>query len=69
MTARRIVIPWPVVRRTAAEGCNSKALAMNPEMLFFDEPTSALDPEITAGILKVLRQLADVKDDNDYCYT
>ena len=34
---------------------------MNPEMLFFDEPTSALDPEITAGILKVLRQLADEK--------
>ena len=36
----------------------ARALAMNPEMLFFDEPTSALDPEITAGILKVLRQLA-----------
>ena len=34
---------------------------MNPEMLFFDEPTSALDPEITAGILKVLRQLANEK--------
>lgn len=37
----------------------ARALAMNPEILFFDEPTSALDPEITAGILKVLRQLAD----------
>ncbi len=39
----------------------ARALAMNPEILFFDEPTSALDPEITAGILKVLRQLADEK--------
>ena len=39
----------------------ARALAMNPEMLFFDEPTSALDPEITAGILKVLRQLANEK--------
>ena len=37
----------------------ARALAMKPEILFFDEPTSALDPEITAGILKVLRQLAD----------
>ena len=37
----------------------ARALSMNPEILFFDEPTSALDPEITAGILKVLRQLAD----------
>ena len=37
----------------------ARALAIKPEILFFDEPTSDLDPEITAGILKVLRQLAD----------
>ena len=34
---------------------------MNPQILFFDEPTSALDPEITAGILKILRSLAEEK--------
>ncbi len=39
----------------------ARALAMKPKMLFFDEPTSALDPEITAGILKVLRRLAEEK--------
>lgn len=37
----------------------ARALAMNPDILFFDEPTSALDPELTAGILKVIRQLAE----------
>ena len=37
----------------------ARALAMNPKIIFFDEPTSALDPEITAGILRVLRQLAE----------
>jgi polar amino acid transport system ATP-binding protein len=36
----------------------ARALALNPEILFFDEPTSALDPELTGEILKVIRQLA-----------
>ena len=37
----------------------ARALALNPEMLFFDEPTSALDPELTGEILKVIRSLAE----------
>ncbi len=37
----------------------ARALALRPEILFLDEPTSALDPELTADVLKVLRQLAD----------
>ena len=36
----------------------ARALAMNPEVVFFDEPTSALDPELTAEVLKVIKGLA-----------
>lgn len=36
----------------------ARALAMKPDIIFFDEPTSALDPELTAEILKVIKQLA-----------
>jgi len=36
----------------------ARALAMNPQILFFDEPTSALDPELTGEILKVIKDLA-----------
>lgn len=39
----------------------ARALAMKPKMIFFDEPTSALDPELTAEILKVLKDLATEK--------
>ena len=39
----------------------ARALAMNPQILFFDEPTSALDPELTGEILKTIRQLAEDK--------
>jgi polar amino acid transport system ATP-binding protein len=36
----------------------ARALAMNPEILFFDEPTSALDPELVGDVLKVMTELA-----------
>lgn len=36
----------------------ARALAMNPDILFFDEPTSALDPELTGDILRVIKGLA-----------
>ncbi len=36
----------------------ARALAMNPEVLYFDEPTSALDPELTAEVLRVIKALA-----------
>lgn len=36
-----------------------RALALEPQILFFDEPTSALDPELTGEVLKVIRKLAE----------
>ena len=36
----------------------ARAMALDPEVLFFDEPTSALDPELTGEILNVIRALA-----------
>ncbi len=36
----------------------ARALAMNPQIVYFDEPTSALDPELTSEVLKVIKGLA-----------
>ena len=35
-----------------------RALALGPDVLLFDEPTSALDPELTAEVLRVIKDLA-----------
>ena len=37
----------------------ARALALDPEILFFDEPTSALDPELTGEVLRTMRELAE----------
>lgn len=36
----------------------ARALALEPEILFFDEPTSALDPEMVQEVLDVMIELA-----------
>ena len=36
----------------------ARAIAADPEVIFFDEPTSALDPELIGGVLAVMKQLA-----------
>ena len=36
----------------------ARALALKPDILCFDEPTSALDPELTAEVLRVIKDLA-----------
>lgn len=36
----------------------ARAIATEPEIIFFDEPTSALDPELIGEVLAVMKQLA-----------
>ena len=36
----------------------ARSLCMNPDIMLFDEPTSALDPELTAEVLRVIKDLA-----------
>ena len=36
----------------------ARAIATDPEVIFFDEPTSALDPELIGEVLAVMKKLA-----------
>jgi len=36
----------------------ARALAVNPDVIFFDEPTSALDPELVGEVLGTMKELA-----------
>ncbi|MBB5434349.1 polar amino acid transport system ATP-binding protein [Nocardiopsis composta] len=47
----------------------ARALAMRPEILLLDEVTSALDPELVAGVLDVLRDIARSTDITMLCVT
>ncbi|MEU5767483.1 ectoine/hydroxyectoine ABC transporter ATP-binding protein EhuA [Streptomyces asoensis] len=47
----------------------ARALAMRPQILLLDEVTSALDPELVAGVLDVLRDIARSTDITMLCVT
>jgi polar amino acid transport system ATP-binding protein len=47
----------------------ARALAMRPKILLLDEVTSALDPELVAGVLDVLRNIANETDITMLCVT
>ena len=37
----------------------ARAMAANPQVIFFDEPTSALDPQLTGEVLSVIKKLGE----------
>jgi polar amino acid transport system ATP-binding protein len=47
----------------------ARALAMQPDVLLLDEVTSALDPELVAGVLKLLKDIAQTTDITFLCVT
>ena len=45
----------------------ARAMALDPEFLFFDEPSAGLDPVTAAGLDELILKLRNVFQDDDSC--
>ena len=59
LTGKEDMVPCELSGGQQQRVAIARALMLEPDVLFFDEPTSALDPELTKGVLKVIRNLAE----------
>ena len=59
LTGKENMVPCELSGGQQQRVAIARALMLDPDVLFFDEPTSALDPELTKGVLKVIRDLAE----------
>ena len=59
LTGKQDMVPCELSGGQQQRVAIARALMLDPDVLFFDEPTSALDPELTKGVLKVIRELAE----------